>query len=136
MKIEFARFSPYAIEPQEGLKRSQVLTCTLLIFIQLDLGLHIIRTEIGLTIPRGYFGKVHPRSNCTRFYRCGRWNYWCRLKRAGVSFFFFNFSDRFLHIEKYDRFCQMVFQKIVSTPRLIEVEKIIHLTKKEKVHLD
>ena len=79
MKIEFARFSPYAIEPQEGLKRPQVLTfgfdLTVDIYTIRPRTFHIIRTKIGLTIPRGYFGKVYPRSNCTRLYRCGRWSY-------------------------------------------------------------
>ena len=47
-----------------------------------------------------------------------------------VSVIFFNFSDRFVHIEKGDRFCQIIFQKIASNPRLVEAEKFTDTTRR------
>ena len=47
-----------------------------------------------------------------------------------MSVIFFNFSDRFVHTEKGNRFYQIIFQTIASSPRPIEVEKFTDTTKR------
>lgn len=47
---------------------------------------------------------------------------------APVSVILFNFSDRFIHIEKGNRFCQTIFQNIASRPKLAEVERFADTT--------
>lgn len=84
----------------------------------------IIRTDTGFKLLRGYIGKIHPRSSFALCFTDTGGGLIDADYRGPISVIFFNFSDKFFHIEKANRFCQIVFQKIASSTKLIEVEKV------------
>ena len=44
--------------------------------------------------------------------------------RGAVSIIYFNHSSKYVGIEKGERFCQIVFQKIAHSANLVEAEDI------------
>lgn len=111
------------LKQQEDLKRPEVLTIR-------PRTSHIIRTDIGFKIDKGYFIKVPPKSSFALCITDVGGGVIDADYRDSVSVIFFNFSDGFIHIEKGHRFCQIIFQKIASIPRLTEVEKSTDATKR------
>ena len=76
-KIEFVKFSPYGIETTRGSEETGDFDLySVDNYTVRPRTSHIIRTDIGFKIAKGFFIKVHPRSSfCTLHYRCGRWSY-------------------------------------------------------------
>ena len=58
MKTEFVKLSPYAIEPPKGSEDNAVFDLySVDNYAIRPSSSHIIRTDIGFKIPRGYFSK-------------------------------------------------------------------------------
>ena len=131
MKIEFVKFSHGAIELTKGSNEAAGfdLYSTDNYTIRPTASC-IIRTDIGFKIPTGYLGKIHPRSSFALCFTNVEGGVIDAEYREPVSVIFFNFSDRFIHIEKGDRFCQIIFQKIAFDPKLVEAEKFTDTTAK------
>lgn len=129
MKIEFVKISPSAIEPTRGSDDAAGFDLYSIdnYMIQLPTSC-VIRTDIGFKIHRGYIGKIHPRSSFALCFTDIGGGLIDADYRGPISVIFFNFSDRFFHIEKANRFCQIIIQKIVSIPKLIGVEKVTDMT--------
>lgn len=131
MKIELVKFSPSAIEPTRGSDDAAGFDIySVDNYMIWPTTSHITHTNKGFKIPRGYFGKIHLRlSFALCFTDVGREVIYAGY-RGPVSVIFFNFSYRLVHIEKGDRFCQIIFQKIASSPRLVEVEKFTDMARR------
>ena len=120
MKIDFVRFSNFAIVPTKGTEDSAGFDLYSVEDVTISSNsIKIIQTG---KIPKGYFGKIYAR--CSLTVRCTEIgggvidaNY-----RRPIAVLFFNFSDKALVIEKGDRFYQIVFQKIGNHPVLREVD--------------
>ena len=62
MKIEFVKLSPSAIEQTRGSDDAAGFDiCFVDNYTVRPTTSHIIRTDIGIKIPRGYFGKINPK---------------------------------------------------------------------------
>ena len=75
MRIDFVRFSDVAIFPTKGSSDAAGFD---LYFVEDVLvpsaTVKLLRTDIGFNIPKGYFGKIHPRSSfALRFTDIGGW---------------------------------------------------------------
>ena len=130
-KFEFVKFSPYAFETTRGCEEAGGFDLySVDNYTIRQRTSHIIRTDIGFKIAKGYFIKVHPRSSFALCITDVGGGVIDADYRGSVSVIFFNFSDRFIHTEKGDRFCPIIFQKIASILRLTEVEKSTDATKR------
>ena len=64
MKIDFVRFSNHAIVPTKGTKDSAGFDlCSVEDVTISSNSIEIIKTDIGLKIPKGCFGKIYARSS-------------------------------------------------------------------------
>ena len=123
MRIDFVRFSVAAICPAKG---SSDLAGFDLYFVEDEFlppsTVKLLCAVIGFKIPRDYFGKIHPHSSFVLRFTDVSGGVINANYRGLVSVIFFNFSAKFVEIEKDTRFAQIIFQKI-ATPTLRKVEK-------------
>ena len=123
MKIDFVRFSNSTIVPTKGTKDSAGFDLYSVEDVTISSNsIKIIKTDIGFKNPKGYFGKIDARSSLA--VRCTEIggvlidaDY-----RGPIAALFVNFSEKALVIEKGNKFCQIVFQKIANHPVLREVD--------------
>ena len=124
MKIEFLMLNSSVITPTQGTKDSVGFDLySVENSIVPENSMKIIKTDIGIKIPRGYFGKIYARPSLV--IRCTEVSGGVTDSdyRDPVSVIFFRVSDKSIEIEKDNRFCQIVFHRIANHPVLKEVDK-------------
>ena len=100
MRVEFVKFSNAAICPTKGSSDAAGFDLCSVKDVLVPLStVKLLRADIGLKIPRGYFGKIHPQSSfALRFTDvCG--GVIDADYRDLVSLIFLNFSPRFVETE-------------------------------------
>ena len=124
MRIDFARFSNTAICLKKGSSDVAGFGLYFLrdVLVPPSAG-NIIRTDIGFNIGRNYFGKIHSCSSIALRFTDVDVGVIDSDHRDPMSWIFFNFSAKFVEIEKGTRFPQINFQRLL----ILRSEKLRNL---------
>lgn len=87
-------------------------------------GKELIKTDIAVKIPEGYYGRIAPRSSLSwKFHTdVGAGVVDCDY-RGNVGVVLFNHSAQQLEIKKHDRVAQLILEAII-TPEIIVVDNL------------
>ena len=133
MRIDFVKFSRPAIYPIKGSEDvagfdrysvENVLVPPAMV--------KLVRTDIGFKISKGYFGEIRARSSFPLCFTDVGGGVTDAYYKGPVTLIIFNFSSKFVEIEKGARFTQIIFHKI-ARPTLREVEKFSDTTQRNTV---
>ena len=130
MRIDFVKFSSAAIPPTKG--SADAAGCDLYSVENVLVPpamMKLIRTDIGFKISKGYFGKIHTRSSFALRFTDAGGGVIDAVYKGPVTVLFFNFSNKFIQIEKGMQFAQIIFQKTAT--QTLEVEKFTDTTQKD-----
>ena len=125
MKIIFKGFSKSAVAPARGTYRSAGLNrCAAETVLSPPQSSCVIKADIGFCILRRYFGKIHAHSSLAAQFTSVGGGVTDADYRGAFSIISLNYSSKYVQIEKAERFCQIVFQKIAHSANLVEAEDI------------
>lgn len=86
---------------------------------------HAYSTDLYMEMPKGYYGKLHPRSGLA-------FNYGVHVLagvidsdyRGEIKVILVNLGNRTVHIKKGDRIAQMIFSQVIVPNNIIHVDTI------------
>ena len=123
MKIKFKKFFARAIEPSLATSGSDGfdLASAQEVIIP-PRPCQCIKTDIGIAIPKGYFGKIHARSIWARRFTSVAGGVIDSDYRGNISIIFHNYSDNWLQVHQSEKFAQIARQKKAANEVFEEVK--------------
>ena len=112
MKIKFKKFSACATEPSLATSGSACfdLASAEEVIIPPRSCL-CIKVDIGIAIPKGYFGRIHARSSWARRFTSVAGGFIDSNYRGNISVIFHNYSDNWLQVHQSDKSALITIQK-------------------------
>ena len=131
MKIKFKKLSSRSVEPSLAIPGSacfDLLSAEEVII--LPRCCQCIKTNIGVSIPKGYFGKIHARSSWAKRFTSVAGGVIDSDYRGNIIVIFHTYSDNWLQIHQSEKIAQIAIQKKALNVVLEEVNNFDDITER------